>query len=253
MKRGVLLTIVLALLLLVPIFSEREDEDGWYAAAKELYDISTSVNCDEICTRVYNAKNTIFYTNAKSIDKYRLMRILEFVENEVNNASVKNTEGVSIAVKICFGECKIYKEDEFYAQIRRIYNACVQECAECNESSFKNVREEKYIKGMFYNGCGRTACGADGELWVYGKNYFCSLDKNDFPLFAAIDVKTGGNSLLHKLNSKTFFVRRNVESTLVSSDENVEKYKIAPFGSTEYIIAEKDLAQNRLFFFEFIF
>ena len=60
----------------------------YFTVTKALYDVSAPVKRDDFYTAADNVKIRINYTNAKSTDKYRLIRILEVVENGIENKTI---------------------------------------------------------------------------------------------------------------------------------------------------------------------
>lgn len=234
---------------------KREGKTDFYHVAKSIYDTSAAVKTNDFYAKADDAKRNIVYANVNNADKYRLMRILEAVENEHINANVEKNKSASDAVSSIFDLCKTYYDDEFYAQVRRIYKDLFSEeqLSYENVNTEKSLKDEKYIRGLLYSGCGKTISDSDGNLWIYGENYFCELDERDIPIFVAADMKTEWNSLLRRLNNKLFYSRTDIVSELLESGAGVEKHKISPSEElNSYIITEKDVLFNKIYYIDFL-
>jgi len=235
--------------------SRKNTSSDFTFLAMDFYDVFSAETENEFYTTSEKFKNEICYTNAKTTDKYRLMSLLNYVENHRIST---NAENIRADVLNIFGSCRTISEGEYYGGITRIYNKYLAAGeGECNEGSFfpenrifhppekkkadnvfsltaSEIREKSsFLSAVVCEGFGeRYEVSPDGTVWLYGENCAFSLSEEFDPRLLVIQKRGINDGLrLHSFRSKNVFSRLDLicEGNIIKAKDFRESFITAEF------------------------
>ena len=235
MRKILFFCLAAAILSVIAAFASRKNTSFDHALlSRYLYDAFSAENESDFYASIEKLENEICYANAKTTEKYRLSAILCFVKNNYCNATAEN---IRTEVRGIFGSCRTVSEDEFYADVTRIYNVYLAKKegdlvkkTDLPENRIFHVAEKKtgggafssaaseirkispFLSAVVYEGFGeKYSVSPDGTVWLYGGNSVFSLGESSRPMLLVIASKGGGDFLrLHSFRNKCVFTRKDV-------------------------------------------
>ncbi len=226
--------------------SGEKENDRWTKLAIDFRELSFSENAENALSIIERIRNDLYYTNAESVAKYKMSRILSYVENNFYDNKSKD---ILSDVKNIFTYGRVRDKNSFFAVCEKIYDSyCAEDAAPRGEnlknpeSSYgkedertpraENKISEKAILKLFCNNIKsieiRKTVSDDGRIWAYTKNIFSVLSPDGAP--SAMLVSPRGSSRLvfeKKFSSGGFFDRKcDVSFISESADGMFETVRI---------------------------